>query len=71
MKSEFASILLRYFKWNKEKLIETYMENDVQVTEEAGLPLKEDPKVHRILMKVPGFSCDICCSDEVRSHNLI
>jgi hypothetical protein len=65
MKQEFASILLRHFKWNKEKLIENYMENDALVTEKAGLPVKENPKIHRVLIAVKGFACDICCSDEV------
>ena len=41
------------------------MENDALVTEKAGLPVKEDPKLHRVLIAVEGFACDICCSDEV------
>jgi ariadne-1 len=58
---ETAGTLLRYFKWNKEKLIESYMEDDQKTTKAAGVLFSEDePK----FMIVQGFSCDICCADE-------
>jgi ariadne-1 len=34
-----SSTLLRHMKWNKEKLIERYMENADKLCEEAGIPL--------------------------------
>ncbi|KAJ3373526.1 hypothetical protein HDU91_006469 [Kappamyces sp. JEL0680] len=58
---ETASTLLRYFKWNKEKLIESYMEDDEATTKAAGVLMFEDRPQ---LMAVPGFVCDICCNDE-------
>ncbi|KAJ3277018.1 hypothetical protein HDV01_000070 [Terramyces sp. JEL0728] len=58
---ENASTLLRHFKWNKERLIESYMENEELVKKEAGVIMDiREPK----LITVPGFSCDICCNDE-------
>lgn len=58
---ETAGTLLRFYKWNKEKLIESYMEDDLKTTKAAGVLFSEDePK----FMIVPGFCCDICCGDE-------
>ncbi|KAJ3321726.1 hypothetical protein HDV06_003875 [Boothiomyces sp. JEL0866] len=58
---ENASTLLRHFKWNKERLIESYMENEEAVKKEAGVIMDvKEPK----LITVPGFCCDICCNDE-------
>lgn len=49
--SAAAAALLRHFKWNKEKLIESYLENPQKVCRDAGMstfeletPLKGDPK---------------------------
>ncbi|KAH6615714.1 hypothetical protein B0J18DRAFT_288450 [Chaetomium sp. MPI-SDFR-AT-0129] len=59
---EEAAILLRYFRWNKERLIEQYMDRPSQVLEAAGLAQTTagPPK----LRTIPGFTCDICCEDE-------
>lgn len=57
---EDASTLLRHFKWNKERLIETFMENEDQVAKDAGVVLHKEPK----LMVMKDFCCDICCNDE-------
>ncbi|KAK3319805.1 hypothetical protein B0T19DRAFT_445599 [Cercophora scortea] len=59
---EEAAILLRYFRWNKERLIEDYMDKPRQVLEAAGLAQvsASPPK----LEVIPGFMCDICCEDE-------
>ncbi|KAK3689794.1 hypothetical protein B0T22DRAFT_376976 [Podospora appendiculata] len=59
---EEAAILLRYFRWNKERLIEDYMDKPRQVLEAAGLAQvsASPPK----LEVIPGFVCDICCEDE-------
>ena len=58
---EAAAILLRHSRWNKERLIETYMEDSDRVLASAGLGLEATnaPKTK----VVPGFSCDICCED--------
>lgn len=61
MRKEDAAILLRYFRWNKERLLEDYMDRPDKVLEAAGLGGNEStlPK----LETNPGFVCDICCED--------
>ncbi|KFX98512.1 hypothetical protein O988_04306 [Pseudogymnoascus sp. VKM F-3808] len=62
LKKEDAAILLRHFRWNKERLIEDYMDRPKKVLEDAGLgPRSEGPPT---LQVIPGFVCDICCEDE-------
>lgn len=58
---ESAAILLRVGKWNKEKVIESYMDRSEEMLEEAGIQLEkgEESKI----MTVPDFMCDICCED--------
>ena len=58
---ESVAILLRYGRWNKEKLIESYMDDSDKVLEEAGLgpASSRTPKTE----VVPGFMCDICCEE--------
>ena len=58
---ESTAILLRHARWNKEKLIEAYMEKEDEVLENAGLGKKD--KQPRQLQKKPGFVCEICCED--------
>lgn len=62
IRKEDAAILLRYFRWNKERLIEDYMDKPRQVLDAAGLAQNTSklPKLETI----PGFVCDICCEDE-------
>ena len=62
MRKEDAAILLRYFRWNKERLLEDYMDRPNKVLEAAGLSSNSTtlPKLEAI----PGFVCDICCEDE-------
>lgn len=70
MTKEDAAIMLRYFKWNKERLLEDYMDRPEQVLEAAGLntTTAKPPKLETI----PGFMCDICCEedDELESFAL-
>ncbi|KAK3346681.1 hypothetical protein B0T25DRAFT_461451 [Lasiosphaeria hispida] len=58
---EEAAILLRHFRWNKERLIEDYMDAPPQVLEAAGLA-QEPTSLPRLEVK-PGFVCDICCEE--------
>ncbi|EGX91804.1 RING finger protein [Cordyceps militaris CM01] len=62
MGKEDAAIMLRHFRWNKERLLEDYMDHPEKVLEAAGLNSSTNdlPK----LEAVPGFVCDICCEDE-------
>lgn len=60
---EATAILLRYGRWNKERLIEQYMDNQEEVLEKAGLGqdiVRDPPRIEAI----DGFACDICCEDE-------
>ena len=58
---EASAILLRHLRWNKERLIEGYMDNPEIVLASAGLGSEaaNAPKTK----VVPGFMCDICCED--------
>ncbi|RFU78282.1 ring finger [Trichoderma arundinaceum] len=62
MSKEDAAIMLRHFRWNKERLLEDYMDRPEKVLEAAGLSSNSAslPK----LQAAPGFVCDICCEDE-------
>ena len=59
---EQAAILLRSMRWNKEKLIELYMDNQEKVLEAAGLgpTFAATP----LTKAVKGFTCEICYDDE-------
>ena len=60
--TEATAILLRFGRWNKERLIEQYMDNQAETLEKAGLG--QDISRHPPRLEVlPGFSCDICCED--------
>lgn len=61
---EATAILLRYARWNKEKLIESYMEREDQVLEDAGLG-QSSAKTSNI-MTVRDFCCEICFEDDDR-----
>lgn len=60
--SEAAAILLRHLRWNKERLIEAYMEKSDATLENAGLgpDAAQTPRTKVI----KGFTCGICCEDE-------
>ncbi|UJO21663.1 E3 ubiquitin-protein ligase dbl4 [Fulvia fulva] len=60
---EATAILLRYGKWNKERLIEQYMDNQEEVLDKAGLGQEVRSHPPRI-DTIDGFACDICCEDE-------
>ena len=59
--SEATAILLRHLRWNKERLIEAYMDRPEKVLENAGLGPDnvESPRTK----VVKNFTCDICCED--------
>ncbi|PWZ00334.1 hypothetical protein BCV70DRAFT_226900 [Testicularia cyperi] len=57
IKDTDAAILLRHFGWNKERLIERYMDSPEKVNLEAGV--HEDPARPR-LQKLANFTCEIC-----------
>ena len=57
-----AAILLRYFRWNKERLMEDYMDRRDKVLDAAGLSAQM--AIQPQLEVIKGFVCDICCEDE-------
>lgn len=65
-KLEVAAVLLRSFKWNKDRLIEQYMDDEKKTCKDANVVLSDSPK----LLSLPGFSCDICYSEENDLYSL-
>ncbi|KZT62032.1 hypothetical protein CALCODRAFT_490584 [Calocera cornea HHB12733] len=70
---EIARALLRHYKWNKERLIEQYMDSPERVLAAAGLPLQtgslspstsRTPAKARLAPKSKTFSCPICASTQ-------
>ena|SRR5579859_1785768 len=57
-----AAILLRLHRWNKEKVIEAYMDDPERTLRKAGIVTDESGE-HRV-QKVQGFECEICFDDE-------
>ncbi|KAI8819881.1 ariadne-1 [Fimicolochytrium jonesii] len=59
---EHAATLLRQYKWNKERLIERYVEDPEGESEKAGVVVdtQKQPK----FTTVKGFECPICCNDD-------
>lgn len=58
---EAAAILLRHARWNKERLINVYMEDQEKVLEEAGLGRTTNNTPH--IKVVRHFTCEICIDD--------
>jgi ariadne-1 len=58
---ESCAILLRYGRWNREKVIESYMDRPEKTLEDAGLGTNFEGAVKTEV--IPGFMCDICCED--------
>ena len=50
---------MRYMRWNKERLIEQYMDKQEEVLEKAGLG--SDIATPPRLEVIDGFMCEICC----------
>lgn len=61
LSTEQAAALLRSFKWNKERLIERYMENPQEILDQAGVVLDSDKIT--ITQRPAGFLCEICYDD--------
>ncbi|KAF2101617.1 ankyrin repeat and IBR domain-containing protein 1 [Rhizodiscina lignyota] len=59
---EITAILLRHMRWNKERLIEQYMDAQEQMLENVGLD-QDIAGPPRIETK-KNFMCDICCDDQ-------
>ena len=53
-------ILLRHWGWNKDKLIEAYMESPEKCNVEAGLEVGRQPRLKRMR----GFTCEVCFDED-------
>ena len=60
--SEASAILLRHLRWNKERLIESYMERPKIMLENAGLGSGSVQAPATRFMN--GFTCTICYDDQ-------
>ncbi|ORY88042.1 hypothetical protein BCR35DRAFT_301941 [Leucosporidium creatinivorum] len=66
LKSEQAAVLLRYFAWKKEKLVETYMDSPESTLAAAGI---HENGAQPRLKRVRGFVCEVCY-DEMAQETL-
>lgn len=58
---EQATTLLRSYKWNKERLVERYMDNSQEILDHACVDLGDtQPRVYK---RPVNFSCEICFDD--------
>ncbi|ORZ02979.1 hypothetical protein BCR43DRAFT_429492 [Syncephalastrum racemosum] len=70
LSTEDAATLLRYFRWNKEKLFERYMDSPETVLRAAGVSTTAEANQAVMLAKNvqtsdgEPFMCDICCDDD-------
>ncbi|CAG8503311.1 10179_t:CDS:2, partial [Scutellospora calospora] len=62
IQKQHAATLLRHFRWNKERLIERYMDDSGEVLQKAGV-ITDDSRIPKFVKK-PGFICEICCDDD-------
>ncbi|KAI9228579.1 MAG: hypothetical protein DHS80DRAFT_30706 [Piptocephalis tieghemiana] len=62
-----AMTLLRYARWDKTRLTESYFNDPERISQEAGLRGSSPQHAPTIKRPPPGFVCDICCDDEVDS----
>jgi ariadne-1 len=60
--SEDTAILLRYMRWNKERLIERYMEEPEKLQDAAGVESDVSSAFQTQLSR--NFTCNICCEDD-------
>jgi ariadne-1 len=60
---ENIAILLRHFKWNRERLMEKYLDDQHEVLESTGLEEDESGNTKILELDEP-FMCEICCDDE-------
>jgi ariadne-1 len=73
MPKEHAATLLRHYRWNKEKLIERYMDNPDKVLRIAGVVTENVRRIipaREISTSQHPFSCDICCDDDEESETV-
>ncbi|KAJ3018460.1 hypothetical protein HKX48_002885 [Thoreauomyces humboldtii] len=64
--TDHAVMLLRAFRWDKEKLVEAFMEDSDRVLGRLGIPVpREEIGSVRQAYGAGSFECPICCDDDV------
>jgi ariadne-1 len=58
-----AAILLRHHRWNKEKVIESYMDDPERTLKKAGIVNDDFGDEHRV-QYLQGFECQICFDED-------
>ena len=61
MHGSAVGVLLRHFRWNKDKLLEKYTENPQEILKSIGLTTNNTNR--SMIVKKPGFFCNICCEE--------
>jgi ariadne-1 len=62
MQPAIVSILLRQFRWNKDRLLDAYMESSDSVLKSSGEPPSPiRPPSKRARITPVEFVCDVCC----------
>jgi ariadne-1 len=68
-----ASIFLRYYQWNKEKLISNYLENPEKVRKEAGVSKLTEEELTEVnksqAVQLTGDQTCSICAEDVSSEN--
>lgn len=59
-----AAILLRHYRWNKERIIEAYMDDPERTLRRAGIVMDDDSAGVNRIQKLRGFECEICFDDD-------
>lgn len=57
-----AAILLRHHRWNKERVIDSYMDDPERTLKKAGI-VTDDSGEHCV-QNLKGFECEICFDDD-------
>ncbi|RKO87110.1 hypothetical protein BDK51DRAFT_39362 [Blyttiomyces helicus] len=65
---QHAASLLHHFDWNKEKLIESYLDDPEKIAKSAGVII-DSAELPRLLV-LPNFECDVCGSDNENLESL-
>lgn len=61
--AEEVAMLLRHFRWHKERLIEKYMDSPEDVLQDAGIQSSYTEESRGGMKKFDGFMCIICCDE--------
>lgn len=64
----FFQLFSRYFRWNREKMLDQWMVNQDKISKEVGLESQKPAKAEKQTDKY--FFCFTCCDDKVEWKNV-